>query len=203
MNRKDKVLEAAFLLFLKNGFDDVSLNKIIKSAEITTGGFYYYFDSKESLIIEIIDRYIFFYFNAPTKEIKNSNDTSKNKIKKYLSQSIGYDIEKKIFTNITESGNPIDYKELYLLYFGSLKKYNTLEKKYYETIISITQTIEELLDQGKSCGEIKSNVDSKEIASLILAIFSGNISSWMVMGNMNLYETFSKQIDILWDNLKK
>lgn len=203
MKRKDELIETAFLLFLKKGFDRVSLNEIIKSAGITTGGFYYYFDSKESLIIEVIDRYIFFYFNTPVQTMKNSKESSKNKIKTYLSKSIGYDINKKKFTNRTESGKKIDYKELYILYIGSLQKYDILKKKYSEAILYITNSIKELLDEGISSGEFRKNFDSYEFASLILAIFSGTISSWMVMENIDLYDTFSDHIDQIWINIEK
>lgn len=201
MNRKDKIVEVAFLLFLKNGFDRVSLNEIIKKADITTGGFYYYFPSKENLIVEVIDKYIFFYFNAPFEEIKNAEISSKEKVKRYLAKSIGYDINKEKFTNVTASYEKIDYKELYLLYFGSLQKYDILKDKYNNNIIFITNTIKKLIDQGIELGEVRNDIDSKELSSLILSIFSGTISSWIVMEDMNLYNSFSDHLDFFWEKI--
>lgn len=199
MNRRDKIVETAFLLFLKKGFNGISLNEIQKAAQITTGGFYYYFDSKESLIIEVIDKYIFYYFKSPTEEIKKMRIPTKEKIKRYFAKSIGYNIKKHKFTNITSGHQKFDYKELYLLYFGGLQTYTLLKEKYKDSIIYITNVVKELIDDSISSGELGKDIDSMEFAEVILSIFSGTISSWLVMDDMDLYDSFSNHLDLVWE----
>ncbi len=51
---KKKILASAFDLFTKNGFDNVSIDQIMKNAGLTRGAFYAHFSSKKSLYKESI-----------------------------------------------------------------------------------------------------------------------------------------------------
>jgi len=55
MGTKSRIMETTFKLVLKKGFTDVSLNEIIKASNITTGGFYHHFNSKDALLLEVIE----------------------------------------------------------------------------------------------------------------------------------------------------
>jgi AcrR family transcriptional regulator len=63
--KKEKIMEVAKALFLKEGFSNVSVDEITKSAGISKGGFYVYFKSKDELLEEIVRSSV----NALIKEI--------------------------------------------------------------------------------------------------------------------------------------
>ncbi len=65
MDTKDRVMEIHQTSF-KKGFFDISLNEIMKASDITTGGLYYHFDSKDILFIAVIEKYIFKCFDQGT-----------------------------------------------------------------------------------------------------------------------------------------
>jgi AcrR family transcriptional regulator len=46
---RERILQTAFELFQTHGYDQVSLNDIIKDAEVSKGGLFHYFDSKYAL----------------------------------------------------------------------------------------------------------------------------------------------------------
>lgn len=52
---RKRIIDVAVELFAARGFDGTTLKDITESAEITHGTFYYYFDSKESMVPVIID----------------------------------------------------------------------------------------------------------------------------------------------------
>jgi AcrR family transcriptional regulator len=54
--RKAEFIEAAIGLFLQKGFDKTSINDIIAKVGVTKGSFYYYFESKEALLDEIVNQ---------------------------------------------------------------------------------------------------------------------------------------------------
>lgn len=56
--RKEKLLQIAYELFLKRGYEAVSVDDIIAEAGIAKGTYYYYFKSKEETLEEVIDRMI-------------------------------------------------------------------------------------------------------------------------------------------------
>lgn len=57
--RRQEILVAARELFVKNGYEQTSINDILKIVGIAKGTFYYYFDSKievlESIILDIVE----------------------------------------------------------------------------------------------------------------------------------------------------
>lgn len=201
MSRRDEIIEAAFLLFLDKGLEQTSLNDIIKKGNISNGGFYHHFKSKESLIIETINTYIYFHPKTSFDDIDKSDKSTKDKIKVYLSKTIGYDIDKQIFTNVTFSCEKIDYKKLNILFFSSFKKYDLLKDIYEKNTQYIENFIKRLIDSGVSSGEIKKDVNSSILSSIIFTIFIGNIVYWMVSDDLNLFDMFSKHLDYAWEKI--
>ena len=52
-NKKNEIREIALNLFRNHTYDSVSVNRIAKEAGISKNTFYYYFSSKEELIMEV------------------------------------------------------------------------------------------------------------------------------------------------------
>lgn len=47
---RDRIVNAAWKLFYKQGYDDTTIDDIIEASNVSKGTFYHYFDGKESLI---------------------------------------------------------------------------------------------------------------------------------------------------------
>ncbi len=56
--RKNELIDAAEEMFVKFGYDEVSVSDIVKKAKVAQGTFYYYFKSKDQMRDAIIERYI-------------------------------------------------------------------------------------------------------------------------------------------------
>jgi AcrR family transcriptional regulator len=55
--RRDAILRAAEVVFCSHGYPDASISDVIDAAGISRGTFYLYFDSKDALYLELIDRF--------------------------------------------------------------------------------------------------------------------------------------------------
>ena len=55
--KKKKITDAACREFLRVPYEDVSINQIIKNAEIPRGSFYQYFADKDDLFDYIVNTY--------------------------------------------------------------------------------------------------------------------------------------------------
>lgn len=53
---RDRILSAAIELFRHKGFDQTTMREIAQAAGVALGSAYYYFDSKEALVLEFYDR---------------------------------------------------------------------------------------------------------------------------------------------------
>lgn len=54
--RKNEIIDAAESLFMEDGFDDTTVSDIVNEVGIAKGTFYYYFATKESIIVAIVER---------------------------------------------------------------------------------------------------------------------------------------------------
>ena len=87
-NRKQELIKLAYGLFIKEGYDNVSVDEIITKANIAKGTFYYYFKSKEEMLGQVV------------------GDMIKRKItaaEKYLDEPVP--VEKKFISIITSLTN--------------------------------------------------------------------------------------------------
>ena len=58
MTKRDRIKRTATILFAANGIRNTKIEDIAKVLEMAKGGFYYYFKSKEELLLEIMDNSI-------------------------------------------------------------------------------------------------------------------------------------------------
>lgn len=56
--RKQELLKIAYNMFLSKGYDNTSIEDIINEAQIAKGTYYYYFESKEATLKEVINMMI-------------------------------------------------------------------------------------------------------------------------------------------------
>ncbi len=90
-NRKQELIKLAYELFIKEGYDNVSVDEIIAKANIAKGTFYYYFKSKDEMLDQVV------------------GDMTKRKIaaaEKYLDEPVP--VEEKfisIITSLTKKDN--------------------------------------------------------------------------------------------------
>ncbi|MHB1680979.1 MAG: TetR/AcrR family transcriptional regulator [bacterium] len=80
---REKILKKAMRLFVVKGYHNTSIRDIAKESKISTGAIYHHFESKEEIAVELFDRTVLFLSNLFNKII-NSEDTTKNKIKKLV-----------------------------------------------------------------------------------------------------------------------
>ena len=53
--RKNELIKIAYKKFLENGYEQTSVDEIIEAAQIAKGTYYYYFQSKEQMLEEVVE----------------------------------------------------------------------------------------------------------------------------------------------------
>jgi TetR/AcrR family transcriptional repressor of nem operon len=54
---KERILQTAILLFWERGYAQTNLADLMAKAEVNSGSFYYFFKSKEKLLLAVLERY--------------------------------------------------------------------------------------------------------------------------------------------------
>ncbi|NLL78779.1 MAG: TetR/AcrR family transcriptional regulator [Clostridiales bacterium] len=94
-----KILDVSLQLFMTKGYDKTSLNDIINQlGGLTKGAIYYHFNSKEDILIAVINQLCNSH-NARMYEIaKEENLTAAQKLEKMYSFSLADDKQEKVFS---------------------------------------------------------------------------------------------------------
>jgi AcrR family transcriptional regulator len=182
--RKDQIIAAATKVFTKHGFANARMDDIVAESGLSKGALYWYFDSKDAIIVSILDQ-IFDYETTHVRAILDLEDSAKAKLEVFVDTTIK-DIEKM------KPLMPIFFE------FWSLsvrkKTINQAMKRYYQNFLDL---IEPIIRQGISTGEFR-RVDVKQTTLTIGAVFEGTILMWAYFPEMIKFDKqFRTTLDIL------
>ena len=76
VDNKQRIIEAATKLFMRQGAHETSLADIAKELNISKGTLYYYYSTKSDLIFDVTDIYMKKLSGKLLKWVKNHDDTS-------------------------------------------------------------------------------------------------------------------------------
>lgn len=137
--KRQVIRQIATRLFVHQGFENTTTRDIAKEVGISNAALYYYFDSKEELLYQILDEIITTGLNN-LKEIEKGSSSPKNKLAKILeSYTRYYSIEPdkmRLLAHDQKSLAPEHRRDL-------IKK----QRDYVHIVVSI-------LDELKNRGEI-------------------------------------------------
>ncbi len=54
--RKKELIDTAERLFIANGYEQTAISNIVKEINVSQGTFYYYFDSKEDVLVAVLEK---------------------------------------------------------------------------------------------------------------------------------------------------
>lgn len=147
---KSKIVKAAWNLFYKNGYDNTTVEDIIKLSKTSKGTFYHYFKGKDALLTTLSD-----LFDQQYEEINNTLDQSLSAREKHLllNHELFYMIETSIDINLLAS-----------LYSSQLitKDNRSLldDDRYY------FQLITEIIENGIRSNEFKNTSSVEELVKI-------------------------------------
>lgn len=152
---KTKLKEGSIRLFEEKGFSATSVQDIVEAAGVTKGTFYYYFQSKEQLLMDIHSDYIGDLLMRQ-EAIRQSEASSREKITSIIGLLIG-DIEQH-----GPSGR-VFFREM-----RHLKQANAEAVKRKRE--QFRMNIEELLREGVASGEFRRQIQPDMAAFAILGV---------------------------------
>lgn len=173
---KDKIYKTSIKLFKSKGFDNVTIQEIAKSANISVGLFYNYFKSKNDILYQrfiIADE----LFNESFKKgIKG--DTVKEKIKNYMLFYIDFVIS-----------NPYDFTKIL---------YNNNNTLFIKEGRAMQTLLDPIIEEGLRNEEITVDMKISEINEYLYQAMRGLIFHWCLHnGDFDLHQRAEKYLDLL------
>lgn len=160
---KEEITRHSVKLFQQKGFSETSIQDIVDSLGVTKGSFYYYFKSKEQLLMDIHSRYIDDLLNRQKKIIDNEQ-SCRSKIVKII-ELIICDIK-------TQRPNG----QVYLREMRNLTAENAEIVKAKRA--EFRHNVEQVIIDGIESGEFRNNLQPKMITFAILGVTNWSYQ-WM------------------------
>lgn len=185
MKNKDKILQTAYKMIYKNGYEQTSVDQIIAKAGVSKSNFYYHFPSKEMLGLAVLEKRIENYVkNVLEPTLSNQNLTPYNRLASFYEKVIG----------LHESSNC-----RYGCPFGNLAielsaKNNNFRQRLEEFFEFWRLRIEQCLAEGIKAGQFSDRFDSQIFSELILSHLHGAVLMSKTYKKINALEKGSKEI---------
>lgn len=152
---KEKIIIESILLFEKKGFSETSIQDIVEALGVTKGTFYYYFSSKEQLLMDIHSGYIDDLLKRQAA-IQVTPATNQQK----LQQTV-----QLLIADIKEHGpsGRVFFREMRHLAEGNAKAVKEKREEF-------RKNIEKMLAEGIEKGEFRKDVKPDLVAFAVLGI---------------------------------
>lgn len=150
--RRKEILDTASALFDKKGYNNTTINDILREVNIAKGTFYYYFKSKEEVMDAIIDRFLEIGLER-AEAVKVRKDISATE--KLLQVILGLRMGGADHGVIEELHNP----ENALMH----------QKSITAIILSLTPIMTEIVEEGIAQGEFRTPYPAQTIQIMLAA----------------------------------
>ena len=180
------ILNSAIKVFSKKGFEAARMEDIAKTAKLSVGGVYWYYKSKEEIIIAIMEQLI----DKDVKALRALLE-AEGSVRARLETYIGLSIDE------AQEYIPITY-ELYSLAHRNAKVKNHI-RAFLQTYHSV---LEQFIQQGIDRKEFKS-VNARETALTLAALYEGALELTMLdPERVDAKQTLLSSIKLLMNGLE-
>lgn len=193
METKKKIFETAQHLILEHGFENVSVDSIVKAADVSKGTFYVHFESKDALAAALIHDY---------------TSTTDKDYKSFLTnlpdQTSVFDTLLLLAEEITEFiATNIGLENMRVLYKAHLTKtINTTPAMSYDR--DLYKMFTEVLERGIRQGELREDIPVEFLSKHLIMAIRGITYEWCIrFPDFDLKKQVQEHFRILLYGLKK
>jgi TetR/AcrR family fatty acid metabolism transcriptional regulator len=166
LDKSIRILQAAETVFADKGYTQSTISEIARLANVSEGTIYEYFKNKEDLLLSIPEQRFKKHIDA-LKEIFEIR-TPLRKLRRL--------IRYHFLLYLTEP----NFLKVFLLHIQLSQSF--YESHVYETFRQYTSIIDEILEEGKRDGSIRTNVNTRVFKNLFLGVFSHMALRWLILG---------------------
>ncbi|WP_086029817.1 TetR/AcrR family transcriptional regulator [Tenacibaculum holothuriorum] len=165
-NGRDKIVHAAFKLFLHSGYQRTSLADIIKATALSKGAIYHHFKSKYEIYLATLDEFFFKLYDNFIIEDESLNlfDRIKNRFSFFV------DLIDFIETDDENNTYPI---RRYFLFQLESEEDDTIREHVQLTLQQLKNEISDIVKQAIENKEITVELPVSVIVQQILALIEG------------------------------
>lgn len=163
----EKLLDSALHLFVSRGYRSTNLEQIAGAAGLSKGAVYFYFGSKESVLLALLARVEIIVVNQAVRTVAQAGP--------------GYTDRLVAFVHYQAKLGITHRDEVLLLILMSLEfkeREGTVRVRLGRIVGRLHGFIERLVRAGQKAGEFRNDVPTRELAALVMANSDGTFLQW-------------------------
>ncbi|WP_439672974.1 Transcriptional regulator, TetR family (plasmid) [Cupriavidus necator] len=165
------IKSAALELFATKGFGNTTLEEVGAKVGFTKGGVYYYFRSKEQLLLDILG-------DIEARSIARTA--------RMVAGSHASPLDKLVFFTKLQAAwaaqNPADLAILMLTSLETARETGPVAQKVRAIYAQMEEVLTRVVEEAKSAGQIRVEETTRNIVLSLLALHDGNILLWYRSG---------------------
>lgn len=187
---RDSILEAAAKLFRRQGYSATTLRQIAAMAEIKAGSIYYYFDSKEAILNEVLHRGLLRVFEAVKTALKEAGKVSHRR-------RIGLALEAHLVALLEAS----EFTSANIRIYGQLPEH--LKKPHRPLRRAYARYWDQLFLDARRAGEIRADIEIVPLRIFVLGALNWTIE-WFSFSSKDAVLKLARRTELLiFDGVKK
>ncbi len=201
MDTKTQIIQAAVWLFLKHGYNTVSVSDIASRAGVSKGGLYHHFISKEALAEAVVDFYTREFYLRVQSSMSNNNSTY-DKLRAVFELSTP---DRGIWSVPAVEHSPeerLEPSEVLRFLFEVARNNEHLRNRIARSNEKVIADLVNMLESGKKLGFVNRNIDSNHFALTIFSMHRGLLNLWAFNPDIDIDKTAQQMAEDLWQLVK-
>lgn len=162
-----RLLDSALRRFVSKGYHGTNLEQIAGDAELSKGAVFFYFGSKEAVLLELLKRVEAIAVDEALREALAAGPSSADRLVAFLHHQakLGVTHRDEVLLLILMS----------LEFGGHAGAVSRRIAKIYRRLYAF---VEKLIREGRAAGELRTDLSVRELASIIMANHDGTFLEW-------------------------
>ena len=187
---REAILESAAKLFRRQGYSATTLRQIADLAEIQAGSIYYYFDSKDAILDEVLDEGLRRVFNGVKLKLKQAGDVSHRR-------KIALAIE----AHLVALHDASDFTSANIRIYGQLPE--RLKGPHRAIRRAYARYWDRLLSDAQKAGEIRADIELVPLRIFVIGALNWTVE-WFDLSKKDAVQKLARRTEsIIFDGVKR
>lgn len=163
----ENLLASALRLFVSQGYRHTSVEEIAEAARLTKGAVYFYFRSKDALLLALLDRVEVILVDRMRERVAAAGPAASDQLVAFVHGQAQLGVE-----------SADDVLLLILMSFEFSGPGGAIERRVRGIYDKLYSAVEAIIEHGKRRGEFRSDIRSREQAAIVMAGHDGTFLEW-------------------------
>ena len=187
-----KIIEKSMQLFSVKGYYNTSVADILAAADLTKGGLYGHFASKEDIWYAVYEEAVSIWKGIVFRGIRNNSDPLK-RIEKFIEN----DMREYLGTDVFEGG--CFFLNMLVELSGQSA---SMSKQILRGFVRLSGLLRSWLEEADQKGMLRQNLDLKEVSNFIIISLNGAAALYISSRDRNILDQTVRQLRFYINQLK-